>query len=226
MSEMEKTKMGHRKKTSVARRLFRIFWKSLLAFVVLFLLLLGGLNIYLKSNKTKVFSNLPILNDGSVSFQSADISVFRDFPAATITLKNASVRDAQFGTHGTSILQLDELKMAASLSGWRSHQIEIQSVDLKDGSISLFTDENGYSNLKSFLAEKTDDGETHKSSFLKVLTDNVRVSFSNVKFSFTDAIKTTSIHANLEDLAAKLGAVGKLVKLDRWIDFAKQAIAA
>ncbi len=33
-------------------------------------------------------------------------------------------------------------------------------------------------------------------------------------------------NARTEDLAAKLGAVGKLVKLDRWIDFAKQAIAA
>ena len=33
-------------------------------------------------------------------------------------------------------------------------------------------------------------------------------------------------NAGTEELAAKLGAVGKLVKIDRWIDFAKQAIAA
>ena len=32
--------------------------------------------------------------------------------------------------------------------------------------------------------------------------------------------------ARTEDLATKLGAVGKLVKIDRWIDFAKQATAA
>ncbi len=204
MNNTEKEKVGQGKKASAARRLFRIFWKSLLAFVVLFLLLLGGLNIYLKSNKTKVFSNLPFLNDGSVSFQSADISVFRDFPAATITLKNVSVRDAQFERHDTPILQIKSLQMAASLKAWRSHQIEIRSLDFKDGSIKFFTDENGYSNLKSFLSEKTDDGETRKSSFLKVLTDDVKVYLTNVKFDFTDAIKTTSIHANLEDLAANL----------------------
>ncbi|MBK9017612.1 MAG: hypothetical protein IPM82_28175 [Saprospiraceae bacterium] len=204
MSETEKEKVGQRKKPSVARRLLRVLLKTLLAVVLLFVVFLLGINVYLKSNKTKVFSHLSFLNDGSVSFQSADISVFRDFPAATISLKNVSVRDAQFERHDTPILKLQGLKMAASLGEWRSQQIEIQSLDLKDGSIAFFRDENGYSNLKSFLSEKTDDGETRKSSFLKVLTDNVSISFSNVKFEYTDAIKTTSIHAKLEELTAKL----------------------
>ncbi len=204
MSETDKAKIGQKKETSVARRLFWIFWKSLLAFVVLFLLLLAGLNIYLKSNKSKVFSHVPILNDGSFSFQSADINVFRDFPAATISLKNIWVRDAQFDSHKTAILQLQELKMAASLRGWRSRELEIKSFDLKDGNINIFKDENGYSNLKSFLSEQTEGGETRKSSFLKVLTDNITVNFTNVKLDYTDAVKTTSIHANLETIAAKL----------------------
>ncbi|MBK9014374.1 MAG: hypothetical protein IPM82_09950 [Saprospiraceae bacterium] len=39
---------------------------------------------------------------------------------------------------------------------------------------------------------------------MEVLTDNISISFSNVKFEYTDAIKTTSIHANLEELTAKL----------------------
>jgi hypothetical protein len=204
MSETENTNIKHRKKASAIRRLFHVLWKALLLSVLIFALFLVGINIYLKSNKTKVFSNVPLLNDGSVSFQSADISLFRDFPAATISLKNVSVRDAQFHRHGTPILQLKALKFAASLKAWRSQQVEIQSVDLKDGRITLFKDENGYSNLKSFLSEKTDDGETRKSSFIKVLTDDIKVSFTNVKFAFTDAIKTTSIHANLEDLAVNL----------------------
>ncbi|MCF8246813.1 MAG: AsmA-like C-terminal region-containing protein [Saprospiraceae bacterium] len=101
-------------------------------------------------------------------------------------------------------MKMGSLRIAASLKAWRSHEVEIKSFVLRDGSIRLFTDENGYSNLKSFLSEKTEDGETHKASFLKVLTDNMNVRFTNVDFNFTDAIKTTSIHANLEDLAAKL----------------------
>ncbi|MBI1225019.1 MAG: hypothetical protein GC192_07250 [Bacteroidetes bacterium] len=204
MSETDKAKSGQQKKVSVARRLFRIFWKSLVAFIVLFLLLLAGLNIYLKSNKAKVFSHVPILNDGSFSFQSADINVFRDFPAATIKLKNVWVRDAKYDQHGTTILQLEEMSMAASLKGWRSGEVEIKSFDLKNGSVNIFKDESGYSNLKSFLSEKTDDGETRESKFIKILTDNIAVNLSNIKFSYTDAIKTTSIHANLDAITARL----------------------
>ncbi len=204
MSETAMTNTKQRKKANVARRLLLVLFKALLAFVLLLGLFLVGINIYLKSNKTKVFSHVAFLNDGSLSFQSADISLFRHFPAATISVKNVSLMDAEFDRHATPILQLNELTLAASLKAWRSKELEIQSVDLKDGRITLFKDEGGYSNLKSFLAKKTDDGETRKSSFIKVLTDDVKVRFTNVKFDFTDTIKTTSIHAALDDLAAIL----------------------
>lgn len=212
MSETEKGNIGHRKKARVVRKVVRILLKSLVAFVLLFALLLLGLNVYLKSNKTKIFSNIPLLNDGSFSFQSAAISVFRHFPAATISLENLSVRDAQFERHGTSILQLRKLTMAASLLAWRSKQVEIQSFELEDGSISLFTDEDGYGNLKNILSGRTDDGKTRKSKLIEILTDKIKVSLTDVNFHFTDAIKTTSIHARLDDLTAVLNIKDKKLK--------------
>ncbi|MBK8565744.1 MAG: hypothetical protein IPN76_20975 [Saprospiraceae bacterium] len=203
MSEAEKGNTKQRKKASVPRRLVLAILKLLLAVFLLLVLALVGVNLYLKSNKTKEFKDLAFLNGGSVSFQSVDISLFKDFPAATISIEKLGVTDAEFDRHGTPILRVNELKLVASLKAWRSRQIELQSVDLKDGRITLFTDEHGYSNLKALLPKKKEE-ETLKSKYLSILTDKVKLGFANIDFGFTDAIKTTSIHATLDDLAAIL----------------------
>ncbi len=204
MRETEKGNTVQHKKASALRRLLRALGVTLLAVVLLLVLALVGLNLYLKSDKVKEFSHLPFLNGGSVSFQSVDIHIFRDFPSASISIENLSVRDAEFDEHGTPILQAKELRLVASLAAWRSRTVEVQSVDVKDGSLALFTDENGYSNLKSLLAREKEDEEAIKSKYLTVLTDKVKLGFTNMKFGFTDAIKTTSIQANLEELTAVL----------------------
>ncbi|MCC6727107.1 MAG: hypothetical protein IT258_21570 [Saprospiraceae bacterium] len=204
MSEKEKGNTKQRKKRSAARRLARALLMALLGVVLLLVLALVGLNLYLKSDKIKEFSQLSFLNGGSVSFQSADISLFRDFPQATISIETLRVRDADFDRHGTPILQVNELNLAASLKAWRSQTVEIQAVSLRDGRVTLFTDENGYSNLKSLLAGEKEDEDTLKPRFLTIRTDKVKLGFSNVEFGFTDVIKTTSIHANLDDLTAIL----------------------
>lgn len=204
MDRKENEKEGSVKKTPVLRRLVRILFKAVMLVLLLFVIFLIGLNTYLKSNETKVLSNLSILNNGSLSFESAKISVLKDFPHATISLKNVLLHDANFSSHATPILALEKLTLSTSLKEIWSREIEVQGVEFANGSVNLFVEKDGFNNLKSFLSEKTDDGTTQEASFLKVLTDNLNVSFTNVKFTYTNAIKTTSIHATLDDVSAQL----------------------
>jgi hypothetical protein len=204
MSEKEEEKSTKSKKSSVAVRIARILLKTLMLLVLLAVVLLISLNVYLASNETKIFSHISLLNDGGVSFQSAKIRVFRDFPKATISVENFSMRDAQFDRHQKPIVDLKKLVLTASLQEIWSRQVELKSFELWDGNITIFKDENGFSNLRSFLGEKTGNGEAREEEFIHFLTDNLNFKLHNISLHYTDDIKTTAIHGTVNEISAAM----------------------
>ena len=216
MTDQKKGKTGQTKKPSVIRRFVRLLFKILLAIILLLFLSLLGINIYLQSNKTKIFDNLPFLNHGSVSFGAANISVFQDFPLATISLKNITLQDSLIIQHQQPFLKIGNLRAAADLQKILDYQIEIHSIGLEDGAINMFTDSSEYNNFKSLFLGKKDLPKNQWINRFQVLTDNLGVSFKNIDFHFTDAIKTTSIQSHIENLSTNLHISGE--KLSAEID--------
>lgn len=200
MTKAEKKMMV--KKNSLGIRVARAFLKTLLLLLLLFVVLLVSLNVYLASNETKIISNIALLNDGSVKFKSAKIRVFRDFPKATITVTDFSVRDAQFDSHQQPILAVKKLVLTASLKDIRSRQVRLNSFELWDGNISIFKDKDGYSNLKSLIRKETE--EENEEAYLQFLTDDMEFDFHNVILNYTDNLKTTAIHGTLNAFTAKV----------------------
>jgi len=176
-------------------------WTRWLLDFLLFLLVIIGFsllvaNSYLASNKTKILDNLPFLDNGIITFEEASISIFNDFPAATLRIKNVQVKDSLFAAHQTPVLQADLLSL-------NTKTIELQQIHLQDGVVNLVTTEQGYNNLQSLRREKQTSKKETAPSF-QVQATEVNVKLVNMDLRVKNAIKNTSIVARAEELYTQL----------------------
>jgi len=161
-------------------------------------------NRYLASNKTKILDNLPFLNEGIISFDETVISLYKNFPKATITLNNVWIKDSLFEQHQQPLLQVAKLHAAFSLKDIWEQQIEVNSLQLETGRIHVLTNDNGYSNVKNLLKKQLYGGKKRKkqSSLLdvQVNTKELGLTLSNIEVHLTNAVKTTNIHTKVNHL--------------------------
>ena len=158
---------------------------------MLLLISIVGLNHYLQSNKSKIFEQLDFLNQGSISFESADISIYKNFPAATIYLQNVQIKDALFEKHQIPFLTTNEIQADLSLEKLWEEEVEIKTLSFIDGTINLHTDSSGYSLLNSLIPRNKKE-KAKKDNFLKdfkLKKDRLQINLSNVFIGFTNMQK-------------------------------------
>lgn len=162
------------------------------------------LDHYLRSNQPKVLDNLPFLNEGLISFEETSLSVFDDFPNATITLHNVQIKDSANLEKIPPFLQLEKVKAFVSLQDWMQQKMDIQKVFLEEGSINIHTDYGGYSNLKNlFLKKKSKNKSNHPKGFFKnfhLNTTALDLTLNQVAVHLTNDLKTTNIHGKIHHL--------------------------
>ncbi len=188
-------------KPSLGKKIAKLLLVLLSLCVLMLIVAIIGLNVYLNSNQTKLFEQLSFLNKGSVSFESASFSVFRDFPSATLNLNSVIVYDSLFEQHEIPLIKVDQLKAAISLKELLSNSIEVQSITLKDGSIDCFKDLNGYQNLLSIIHAKEANKKEEK---LKINTDEIDLHLYGIDIKWSDAISTFNFDARANQLNAHL----------------------
>ena len=202
---MDQENQQPRKKSSLLRILGKVLsWLLILVFVSAIAGLLY-LDHRLSSDKTKVLDQLPFLDNGSITFDKADISLFENFPAATVSLRNVVVHDSLYQQHQTPLLQVGTLSAALDIGRLLRDSVEIKAIGLEQGIINLFTDSTGYNNLKAILKEKKGkgNGRDNKKKF-KLLTDGIKLNLSDIEVLFANAIKTSRIHGTVKQLKTQL----------------------
>ena len=191
-------------------------FRKILKFSGIFLFIIGLImviavfmaNNYLASNKTKILKNLPFLNEGIISFDETAISLYKNFPKATITLNNVWVKDSLFKHHQRPLLQMKKLHAAFSLKDIWDKKIEVNSIQLEAGRIYILTQENGYSNVKNLLKRQLYEKQelNEKSAWLdiEVNTKELDLTLSDIEVHLTNAVKTTDIHTKINYLNTNL----------------------
>lgn len=200
MLNKNKEKTGQVKKNSAIRRVVKFLSRLLLFIAFALALFLIGINFYLHSNQSKIFNNLPFLNHGYVTFKKADIRIFKDFPLATITLNDFELHDSLFTTHHIPLLDVEKITATTSLIDILDGVVELQTIRLEDGNISIFSDSTGFNNLTSLFPEKKIKPEND----FKLKSNQLKLVWSNIDFQFIDAIKTTIIDGQIKDLTSEL----------------------
>lgn len=181
----------------LSKRVIKFSLFTALISVLLLVLLWGSLHLYLQSEKTKILNDLTFLNQGSITFKETSISLFKNFPSATLSIHHFTVRDEQYQRHKQLTIQIEELSTTLSLHDlWNDSKIEIQSLALRNGQINLFTDSLGFSNIKSLFPPENSLIQVDTSG-LKINTTNLTVHLENIRVELANALKNTIIKGHI-----------------------------
>ena len=135
--------------------------------------------------KTKISEAINAKVDAKVSFAEADLSLFKNFPNANVTLeKLVIINKAPF--QGDTLISLGELNLKMSIKELfkgKNEAIAIDGISSKNGLINIIFNKDGIANYDIALKdEKTiDDG---KSSPLSLKIQNYKV--ENFKLRYFD----------------------------------------
>ncbi len=201
------SKTSPSKKRFLSRKITRFLGIFFLSMILLLVIAAFAFDHYLQSNKTKIFEQLAFLNHGSISFEETEISIYKNFPFATISLHNLIIKDSLFPQHQIPFLQAGELRAALSLAKLWEEEVELKSIELHDGQINFHTDSSGYNLLKALLPKPSHNFPAKKNNLLKdfkLRTDKLDVSLFNIYIHLTNAIKKSNIQGNAEQLLASL----------------------
>ena len=173
-------------------------------------------NNYLQSNKTKILEDLPFLNKATVAFEKTDISLYKNFPSASITIHQLTVKDSLFQKHQKCLLEVETLSANFSLAEFLKKKITIHSVYLEKGTLQLYTDKNGYSNLIGVLLETHNRPKRKRE--LELALNGLNINLSKLDVHITDETKGTSIHGHVDYLRTTLNTTENQVAAN--LDFA------
>ncbi|MEM1123894.1 MAG: hypothetical protein AAGJ18_25880, partial [Bacteroidota bacterium] len=118
----------------------KVLLKIGLFFSVLLLLLavIAGIGAYrleqyLTSNETKILDALPFLSEGQVSFQKVEVSLFDNFPKASVNFHQFQIIDSANLSNNRPFLKAEQLTCHLSLKDWRQRKLALQNLVLKNG---------------------------------------------------------------------------------------------
>jgi len=135
--------------------------------------------------KAKIAKSINENVDAKVAFKDADLSLFKSFPKATISIEKLSIiNKAPF--EGDTLVAFDELNLKMSvmeLFNSDDEPMNIEGVSSKNGLINIIFNKDGIGNYDIALKnkDKKDDGKS-KPLALKIKSYDVE----NFKFKFTD----------------------------------------
>lgn len=156
--------------------------------IVLLLLVVSAFAIpYLFENqiKAKILKSINESVDANVAFKDADLSLFKSFPKANVSIEKLSIiNKAPFA--GDTLVAFDELNLKMSvmeLFNSDDEPMNIEGVSSKNGLINIIFNKDGIGNYDIALKNKDtkDDGKS-KPLALKIKGYEVE----NFKFKFTD----------------------------------------
>ena len=156
--------------------------------VVLLVLIIAAFSIpyFFKDQiKAKIEKAINESVDAKVAFKNADLSLFKSFPKANVSIQKLSIiNKAPF--EGDTLVSFDELNLKMSimeLFHGASEPLNIQGVSSKNGLINIIINKDGIGNFDIALKNK-DKKDDSKSKPLALNIKGYEV--ENFKFKFTN----------------------------------------
>jgi hypothetical protein len=195
-------------------------------------LLIGAflLESWLASNQEKIWKELSFLNQGSILFHRAKISILPNFPLASLTLHQVQLSDHRFPEHQVPFLRLEEMHAAFSLFHfWKKKEIHFKSITLKNGAINLFTDQNGH-NLLAALFKKNDKHIAEPKLMyglqdIQFKRNKFKIKLKNVNISLLNEQKQSNITALAHNLSGNISLQDTLTRCQFDLDLAVEQMS-
>lgn len=157
---------------------------------IVVLLLIGTLFaapfLFKNQIKAKIAEAINAKVDAKVSFADADLSLFKNFPNANVSLeKLVIINKAPF--EGDTLVSLGELNLKMSIKELfkgENESINIDGITSKDGLINIIFNKDGIGNYDIALKDEKPTEEEGKSKPLALKIQNYKI--ENFQFRYTD----------------------------------------
>lgn len=179
----------------------KFFKRCLLVILVLLLLIPGTLfvitHFYKKEIADALIKNLNDNFDLALTVKEVDVSIFADFPQASVSLDNV-VLDTRLHAASEPLLKAEKVKVSFNLRKLLKKEFEINTVAIQTASINLVTNEDG---TKNFEFKKKDSAATTGAG----LGFNIqKISIDDTQFGFRNKARGQHIALNLKKEVVKM----------------------
>ena len=136
--------------------------------------------------KAKILTSINENVDAKVAFADADLSLFKNFPNASVTIDKLSIiNKAPF--EGDTLVSFEELNLKMSIKELlkgENEPMNIDGISSKNGLINIIIDKNGVGNFDIALKNKKEDAKDEKSKPLALKIKEYEI--ENFRFQFYD----------------------------------------
>ena len=159
---------------------------KIVGIILLFLVIAGfAIPYFFKDQiKAKILTAINEKVDAKVAFEDADLSLFKNFPNASVTIDKLSIiNKAPF--EGDTLVAFDELNLKMSIKelfNGDDEPMNIDGISSKNGLINIIFNKDGIGNFDIALKDKNETEPKSKPLSLKIKEYAVE----NLKFKFKD----------------------------------------
>ncbi len=182
-------------------------FKILLILLVLIVASLFAIPYFFKSQiKEKIAKTINQKINATASFVDADLSLFKDFPNANITIKQLLIINKS-PFLGDTLVNLGELNLKFSvkqLLNSNNEPLQIDGIDAKNGAINILFNKDGKGNYDIFLKDTASSQTAGKPLAFKIKEYSVK----NFRFKYFDESSKVKFvldslnHSGIGDFAA------------------------
>lgn len=155
--------------------------------LLLFVTALFAIPYFFKDQiKAKIADAINESVDAKVSFADADLSLFKNFPNANVSIENlAIINKAPF--EGDTLISLGELNLQMSIKELfkgKEEALNIEGISSENGLINIIFNKDGIGNFDIALKDKSNTEEKEKSKPLSLKIQNYKI--ENFTFRYFD----------------------------------------
>ncbi|MDQ1164265.1 AsmA-like C-terminal region-containing protein [Flavobacterium sp. SORGH_AS_0622] len=155
--------------------------------IVVFVAALFAIPYFFKDQiKAKIAEAINESVDAKVSFKDADLSLFKNFPNATVGIeKLVIINKAPF--EGDTLVSLGELNLKMSIKELfkgKEEPLSIQGISSTNGLVNIIFNKDGVGNFDIALKDKKDDKKSEESKPLSLKIQNYKI--ENFTFRYID----------------------------------------
>lgn len=172
--------------------------------VLLYCIAAGYILSHKKSIVSQVTAGISKRLNGEVTIREVDLSFFSEFPRIAIVLKDMSVKDTMYSSHGHVFFQAEKIFVKASILKLLQKEVSLTGVKVQNASMYLFTDTNGYTNKYLFSPKQqpvaNDSSANNKRLPLKDITlENLHVLIDDRQRDKQHDLEVNNLVAEIED---------------------------
>jgi hypothetical protein len=165
---------------------------SILALSIGFVSLITIALIFEDKINTIILQNIRKELNGTLESKQFSLSLITDFPEASAQFQNVELRD----TNGLLLLKVEKLKLNTSIYNLLSQNIKLQSLQLRNGNLTISIDKYGKHNFDIFKKDANKSKSNTSIEVEKAILHKIHVNYVN--FSGLQAFEADINHAELK----------------------------